>query len=125
MAEFSVPDAAAFARAERRPTTPRAVDVRFDRRSRRIKLRLDTGLDVLFDPRDAHGLETATDEDFAGAVIEGGGTVLRLPRLDADFSVARLLEGFLGPLDWSRREARAEASRRNGMKGGRPRKAAA
>ncbi len=125
MAEFIVPDAAAFARAERKPTTPRAVDVRFDKRSRRIKLRLDTGLDVMFDPRAAYGLEAATDDDFVGAVIEGGGTVLHLPRLDADFSVARLLEGFLGPLDWTRREARAEASRRNGAKGGRPRKVAA
>ncbi len=125
MAEFLAPDEKAFERARRKTATPRAVEARFDKRTRRIKLRLDTGLDVMFDPRDAHGLEEAREEDFAGAVIEGGGTVLHLPRLDADFSVARLLEGFLGPMDWTRREARAEASRKNGMKGGRPKKAAA
>lgn len=125
MAEFVAPDEKAFERARRKTATPRALEARFDKRTRRIKLRLDTGLDVMFDPRDAHGLEGAREEDFAGVVIEGGGTVLRLPRLDADFSVARLLEGFLGPMDWTRREARAEASRRNGMKGGRPKKVAA
>lgn len=125
MAEFLVPDEKAFARAERKRTTPRALEARFDKRTRRLKLRLDTGLDVMFDPRDAHGLGEAREEDFTGAVIEAGGTVLHLPRLDADFSVARLLEGFLGPMDWTRAEARAEASRKNGMKGGRPRKVVA
>lgn len=125
MAEFVMPDEAAFAGARRRTTGPRAVEARFDKRTRRIKVRLDTGIELMFDPRDAHGLEGASEADLAGMVLEGAGTVLHVPRLDADFSIARLLEGFLGPMDWSRREKRAEASRRNGQKGGRPRKAAA
>lgn len=125
MAEFILPDDAAFAGAKRRSATPRALSARFDKRTRRVKVRLDTGIDFSFDPHQAHGLEDAADEDFVGAKIEGTGNTLHFPRLDADFSVAGLLEGFLGPLDWTRREARAAASRRNGMGGGRPRKVAA
>jgi hypothetical protein len=56
--------------------------------------------------------------------VEGAGNTLHFPKLDADFSVSRLLEGFLGPLEWTKREARAAASRENGKRGGRPRKEA-
>lgn len=125
MAEFRAPDAAAFDAARRTRTTPRAVDARFDKRTRRVKVRLDTGIEFSFDPQRAQGLQGAADEDFVGAVIEGTGNTLHFPRLDADFSVSGLLEGFLGPLDWTRREARAAASRKNGARGGRPKKAVA
>ena len=125
MARFEVPDDAAFARARRTQTTPRAIEARFDKRTRRVKVRLDTGIDFSFDPQRAHGLQGAADEDFTGVVIEGVGNTLHFPRLDADFSVSGLLEGFLGPLDWTKREARAAASRKNGMSGGRPKKAVA
>lgn len=128
MAEFKTIDAATFekatARASRAKPVPRAVSARFDKRNRRIWIRLDTGIDVAFDPRRAHGLQDAQDCDLADVSIEGVGGALHFPRLDADFSVARLLEGFLGPLEWTRREARAAASRENGKRGGRPRKAA-
>lgn len=125
MAEFIVPDDAAFAKARRKRTTPRAVSARFDRRAMRVKVVLDTGLDFSFDPHRAHGLAGASADDFAGVAVQGMGSTLHFPRLDADFSVAGLLEGFIGPLEWTRREARAEASRRNGLSGGRPRKSAA
>jgi hypothetical protein len=129
MAEFKTLDEAAFrkaaARGKRLSAAPKATAAHFDKRTRRLVVQLDTGLDLSFDPRRAHGLQDATDEDLAGATIEGAGTALHLPRLDADFSVARLLEGFLGPLDWTRREARAAASRENGKRGGRPRRATA
>ena len=125
MAKFVPIDERSFkrasARAERKPV-PQAVSARFDKRSRRVVIRLSTGIDVAFDPRDAYGLEGASEEDLAGVRVEGAGGALHFPKLDADFSVARLLEGFLGPMDWARREARAAASRRNGKLGGRPRK---
>lgn len=124
MAEFIVPDDATFAKAKRKHGTPRAVEARFDKRTRRVKVRLDTGIEFLFDPHLAHGLSDAAEDDFVGAKIEGTGSTLHFPRLDADFSVAGLLEGFLGPLEWTRREARAAASRKNGAAGGRPKKAA-
>jgi hypothetical protein len=129
MAEFKPLTEASLARAQARrrraPPPPRAVAARFDRRSHRIRVRLDTGIEFLFDPRQAYGLEHASPEDLAGVTIEGAGGALHFPRLDADFSVARLLEGFLGPLDWTKRESRAAASRENGKRGGRPRKAGA
>jgi hypothetical protein len=125
MATFQPLDAETFkklsARSERSPL-PFAIEVRFDRRSRKIKLLLSTGVELSFDAHRACGLEDASDEDLAGVEIEGAGGSICFPRLDADFSVARLLEGFLGPIDWARRERAAKASRENGKRGGRPRK---
>jgi Protein of unknown function (DUF2442) len=123
MADFKIPDEAAFKRTvnrkSRRPL-PRAISARFDRRSHRVIVRLDTGLEFSFDPRQAQGLSGASTDDFVGVRVEGIGSTLHFPRLDADYTVSRLLEGFLGPLDWTRREARAHASRENGKRGGRP-----
>ncbi len=129
MAEFKTLDDAAFrkagARGRRLSAAPKALACHFDKKTGRLVVQLDTGLDLSFDPHSAHGLKDAAAEDFVGVTVEGAGTALHFPRLDADFSVARLLEGFLGPLDWTRREARATASRENGKRGGRPRRAAA
>ncbi len=128
MAKFNVLDQATFKRAvnaKRGRPLPRAVSAKFDVRSHRVIVRLDTGLDFSFDPRRAHGLAEARTEDFGGVTVEGVGSTLRFPRLDADYTVSRLLEEFLGPLDWSRREARAKASRENGKRGGRPKQATA
>jgi hypothetical protein len=123
MADFKILDEAAFKRTvnrkSRRPL-PRAISARFDRRSHRVIVRLDTGLEFSFDPRQARGLSGASMDDFVGVRVEGIGSTLHFPRLDADYTVSRLLEGFLGPLDWTRREARAHASRENGKRGGRP-----
>lgn len=123
MAEFKLLDESAFKRSvnrKRTPRLPRATTARFDRRSHRVIVRLDTGIDFSFDPRLAQGLADAPTDDFVGVTVEGVGSTLHFPRLDADYTVSRLLEGFLGPLDWSRREARATASRQNGKRGGRP-----
>lgn len=128
MGEFKAIDEAAFKKAvnrKERRALPRAISARFDRRSHRVIVRLDTGLDFSFDPRQAQGLSDASVEDFVSVRVEGAGSTLRFPRLDADYTVSRLLEGFLGPLDWTRREARVHASRENGKRGGRPKRAAA
>ena len=128
MAEFKQLDKAAFRRSaqhgKRAHATPRAVSARFDRRSHKVIVKLDTGIDFAFDPKRAQGLSDATADDLVGISVEGIGSTLHFPRLDADFTVSRLLEGFLGPLDWTRTEARALASRENGKRGGRPRREA-
>lgn len=121
MAEFKTIDEATYAKARRAPT-PRVLSARFDRRSHRVLVSLDTGLDFSFDPKRMRGLSDASADDLAGVRVEGVGSTLHFPRLDADFSVAGLLEELLGPLEWTRMEARAAASRENGKRGGRPRK---
>lgn len=120
MAEFSRIDAKAFRAGARRDPTPRAVAARYA--DGRIVIELDSGLALAFDPQRAHGLEQAAPADLAQIAIAGPGTALHFPKLDAYFSIAKLVEGFLGPMDWSRREARAAASRANGALGGRPKK---
>ncbi|WP_353199449.1 DUF2442 domain-containing protein [Sandarakinorhabdus sp.] len=123
MAEFVPITAKAFREGGKHKPGPHAVEARFDAARHRIVVELDTGLELAFDPARAHGLEHASAAELAGVAVAGAGSALHVPALDAYFTVARLLEGFLGPLDWSRREARAAASRANGALGGRPRKA--
>lgn len=128
MAEFKQITEASMARATVRGrqvyATPKAVSARFDRRTRRLVVGLDSGLDFSFDPAASQDLAAAAAESLATVVIDGRGGCLHFPALDVDLSVARLLEGFLGPMSWTQREARAAASRENGKRGGRPRKAA-
>ena len=126
MAEFKMLDEAAFkaagARGKKASSMPRAVSARFNKRTQRVLVTLNTGIEFTFDPRRAQGLSDVAPEDLVGVTVEGTGSTLHFPRLDADFTVSRLLEGFLGGMEWSRREARALASRTNGRRGGRPRR---
>ncbi|MHB8531004.1 MAG: DUF2442 domain-containing protein [Caulobacteraceae bacterium] len=101
MAEFKTIDAAAFKaagdRGKRAHATPRAVSARFDKRRQRIVVGLDAGVDFAFDPKRAQGLSGANADDLVGVTVEGVGSTLHFPRLDADFTVSRLLEGSSGP----------------------------
>jgi hypothetical protein len=127
MTKFVPIDEATFKRLNAKADkdeSPFAVRVRFDRRNGELANLMSPGIRLSFDAREAHGLENASDDDLAEVEIEGAGSSIYFPRLDADFSVPRLLEGFLGPMEWTRRERRAEASRENGKLGGRPRKVA-
>lgn len=109
---------------------------RFDRRSARVVLSLDSGLLVAFLPAQAQGLAGATEDELAEIEISPSGLGLHFPRLDADLYVPALLEGFLGSRRWLAQQrgrlggvantaAKADAARRNGRLGGRPRKTTA
>lgn len=131
-AEF---DAAVQRSAALREASSVVLKARYDRRSARVVLQLASGLQVAFLPADVQGLQAATPHDLATIEISPSGLGLHFPALDADVYVPALLEGFLGSRRWMAEHrgrlggravtpAKAEAARRNGQRGGRPRKAA-
>jgi hypothetical protein len=126
-------------RAEKRMAVLRdsghAVSARYDRRRSRLVVELSTGVELTFPTRLAEGLTGASPDSLADIEISPAGLGLHWPRLDADLYVPALLQGMFGSKSWMARQLGAEggrsrtiakvaASRQNGRKGGRPRKAA-
>jgi hypothetical protein len=112
---------------------PHAVSARYDRRMGRIVIRLNTNLEIAFSPGDAQGLENATPAALRAIEISPSGFGIHFPKLDADLYLPALLEGFLGSRKWmasrlgaqggkSTSSAKRTAAKRNGRRGGRPRK---
>ena len=112
---------------------PRAVTARYNRRANRIVIQLNTRLEIAFSPQDAEGLEGAKPAELAPIEISPSGFGIYFPKLDADIYIPALLEGMLGSRSWmasrmglaggqSTSEAKANAARVNGQRGGRPKK---
>lgn len=113
-------------------TMPHAAAAHYDRRTRRIVVELTNGSLFAFPAELAQGLAGASSDALSEVELSGGGYGLHWPRLDADLTVPGLLAGVFGTSRWmaslagrATSPAKASAARRNGAKGGRPRKAVA
>jgi hypothetical protein len=112
----------------------RAVAVHFDRKSGRIMMELTSGIIFGFPANSISALAKATPAQLAAVELGPGGGGLHWEELDADLSVPGLLLSAIGRsqklAEFGRlagqvkSPAKAAASRANGAKGGRPRKAA-
>ena len=128
-----------FERAEARTRKEReaghVISARYDRRRRRVIAVLITGVEIAFPAVQAEGLADASPEDLAQIEISPTGLGLHWPRLDADLYVPVLLRGDFGSRSWmaaqmgaaggkARSAAKTSAAKKNGRKGGRPRRMA-
>ncbi len=126
-----------FVQAETRAAAKRqpghAITARYDRRTARVLVGLDSGVQVAFPVRLAEGLADASPDDLATIEISPAGLGLHWPKLDVDVYVPALLQGVFGSTRWmaarlgatggqARSNAKVVASRENGRKGGRPRR---
>ena len=106
---------AAVERAERRRREdPYAVAARYDRRVGRIVVTLSNGLELMFPPRRAQGLEHARPAELMEIEISPGGLGLHWPALDADLYVPALLDGVFGSRRWMAAQAEATERRARG-----------
>lgn len=111
---------------------PRARAARFDAATRRVVIELTNGCEFAFPVHMGQGLQNATDDELATVQVIAHGAALEWEELGADLWVPGLLSGLFGNKAWMRElgraggkvrsEAKAQASRENGKKGGRPRK---
>lgn len=104
--------------AEKKAHYPAVVAARYDHESGRIVISLETGLDLAFSPHHVQGFEKAQPADLDVVEISPSGLGVHFPKIDADFYVPSLIEGFLGST-----QAKRVAARENGKLGGRPKKA--
>jgi hypothetical protein len=98
-----------------------------------IEIRFATGVEVRVPAKLLQGLQHASDAERAAVELLGG-EMLHWETLDVDHYIPMLLAGIFGSRRWMseigkrggsvRSDAKTRAARRNGRKGGRPRKAA-
>jgi hypothetical protein len=117
----------------------KADSARFDKNSRRLVLEMQNGTTVLVPVHLIQGLQTADDKDLVDLRLVAEGTQIHWDKLDVQFYVKSLIEGIFGTKKWmknlnehlaeigrrggkSTSKAKSEASRHNGLKGGRPKK---
>jgi len=123
---------AALARAHTVDKEPVAESVRYVPRYDFYIVRLTNGKRLFLPREELQGLQNATRAQLANVHVEMLGTALSWPDLDVDLYVPALMKGVFGTRHWMselgraagsvKSEAKAQAARLNGAKGGRPRK---
>jgi hypothetical protein len=84
-----------------------------------VIVRLTTGIEIAFAPRDVEGLHHASAADLKSIEVEAFGLGIRFPTLDADLYVPALLKGVLGSKRWmAAQRATATGHVRGGSKPG-------
>jgi hypothetical protein len=140
MAKHSLSDAQILAQipqarrreAEDRERGFRAESARWDRRTHRLVVELTNGMLFAFPRETVAALRGLTDAEIVRVSVFAGGAGLRWDAQDIDLSVAGILIAAIPSRDRVRELARyagsatsrakASAARKNGTKGGRPRK---
>jgi hypothetical protein len=124
-------DKANRAARETARTEPRAVEAKYLPGSRHLRVRLTNGASLSLPTSIISELRNATPSQLASLEILPGGDGLHWDALDVTISVPGLVASLFGRSVWmselGRRGgarstlAKAEAARRNGLRGGRPR----
>ncbi len=121
-------DAALARGAAAHDREPRAKSAHYDKAGGRIVVELTNGAAFAFPIRLAPELKAATAEHLTQVAVSGSGYGLHWEMLDVDLSVPGLLAGLFGTRAHLARKAgqatspsKADAARRNGALGGRPR----
>jgi hypothetical protein len=110
---------------------PRASSVRYETQQGLLLVELRSGFVFGFPPERITGLEDTTAKQLATVRISPSGDGLHWDGLNVDASLTGLMADALNLREWAprfmgqaRSEAKSRAARLNGMKGGRPRRAA-
>ena len=114
---------------------PHAIAARFVRARRVLHVVLSNGVEMTIPVDLVQGLADASTADLAELELTPAGTGIHWPRLDADVLIEGLVHGIYGSRRWMASEmgraggsmvsdAKSAAARRNGAKGGRPKKVA-
>lgn len=128
-------DAAIALAKVREPFRPKAVAATYRAKDDTIAIKLATGVELAIPRKLLQGLEHATRAQLAEVEVVDAHSGLHWESLDVDHYVPSLIEGVFGNRRWmsaigkiggsARTNAKRASSRKNGRKGGRPRKVAA
>lgn len=111
---------------------PKAVAAAYRLDDDAIVIKLASGVEIAVPRRLMQGLEGATSSQLSEVTIVGAQSGLHWESLDVDHDISALIDGVFGTRKWmselgkvggvSRSAAKGAAARKNGRKGGRPRK---